>query len=75
MKLNKKKEYEKIQYFLNNKSINNKSKLIQKIKLTVKNLINFNEIRIQKSFQKLKSAFRLSTILEKFIDILFFELC
>ena len=54
MKLNKKKEYKNIQYFFNNRSINNKSKLIQKIKLTKYNLINFKEIRVQRSFKKLK---------------------
>ena len=53
MRLNKKKEY-KIQYFFNNRCINNKSTLIQKIRLTINNLINFKEIRLQKSFEKLK---------------------
>ena len=54
MKLNKKKEYKNIQYFFNNRSINNKSKLIQKIKLTMNNLIDSKEIRVQRSFEKLK---------------------
>jgi glycosyltransferase involved in cell wall biosynthesis len=54
MKLNKKKKYKNIQYFFNNRSINNKSKLIQKIKLTMYNLINFKEIRVQRLFEDLK---------------------
>jgi len=54
MKLNKKKEYKNIQYFFNNRSINNKSTLIQKIKLTMNNLIDSKEIRVQRSFEKLK---------------------
>ena len=54
MKLNKKKEYKNIQYFFDNRSINNKSKLIQKIKLAMYNLINFKEIRVQRLFEDLK---------------------
>jgi glycosyltransferase involved in cell wall biosynthesis len=54
MKLNKKKEYKNIQYFFNNRSINSRSELIQKIKLSINNLINFKEIRVQRSFEKLK---------------------
>jgi len=54
MKLNKKKEYKNIQYFFNNRSINSRSELIQKIKLSINNLINFKEIRFQRSFKKLK---------------------
>jgi glycosyltransferase involved in cell wall biosynthesis len=54
MKLNKKKEYKNIQYFFNNRSINSSSELTQKIKLTINNLINFKEIRVQRSFKKLK---------------------
>jgi hypothetical protein len=36
MKLNKKKEYKNIQYFFNNRSINSRSELIQKINQTRK---------------------------------------
>ena len=38
----------------NSSNLNNKSKLIQKINLSINNLINFKEIRIQRSFEKLK---------------------
>jgi glycosyltransferase involved in cell wall biosynthesis len=54
MKLNKHKEYKKIQYFFNDRYINNKSELIQKIRLTINNLINHKEIRARRSFEKLK---------------------
>lgn len=38
----------------NSSNLNNKSKLIQKINLSINNLINFKEIRVQRSFKKLK---------------------